>query len=241
VHGWVGERLFRWRSYAPLAALLAVVVITYRSPVPVGGPSAATLWVGVGLGLGALGLVIRGWAIGVASRGTSGRSTRAMRADTLSTTGPYSLVRHPLYLGNLLLWLGVAAVSGRPEALAITSFLFAPHYGLIMKAEDRFLRERFGDVFDQWSARTPALVPRPRHWTTAERAFDVRAVLARDHHALYAFIVSTCCIALARAQLDWQAVGIGWWIYLACGTVAFSMLWLVRRHTKWLGPTDEAD
>ena len=236
----VGDRLFRWRSHAPLVVLLVVLVIAYRSPVPVGGASATTLWVGIGLGLGGLGLAIRGWALGVASPGTSGGSTRAMRADTLSTTGPYSLVRHPLYLGNLLLWLGVAAVSGRLEAVALTLLLFTPYYGLIMKAEERFLRERFGDAFDRWSARTPALVPRLRYWTAAERAFDVRAVLAREHHALYAFIVSTSCVALARARLAWQAVGTGWWIYLSCGTAVFSTLWLMRRYSTWLRPTHEA-
>ncbi|MGB8874133.1 MAG: hypothetical protein WCC75_12145, partial [Desulfobaccales bacterium] len=45
---------------------------------------------------------------GLPPRGTSGRNTQGQVAETLNTTGIYSLVRNPLYLGNFLIWLGLS-------------------------------------------------------------------------------------------------------------------------------------
>ncbi len=52
------------------------------------------------------GLALRVIVVGHAPYGTSGRNTREQVADTLNTTGMYSIVRHPLYLANYLIILG---------------------------------------------------------------------------------------------------------------------------------------
>jgi len=59
------------------------------------------------LGVSILGETIRIFTVGYAPRNTSGRNTIAGQiADELNTSGIYSLVRHPLYLGNFFIWLG---------------------------------------------------------------------------------------------------------------------------------------
>ena len=235
-----GDWLFRWRSYPPLVVLVAVLIATALGPVPWGGPESTSIWVAAGLVLGFLGLAVRGSALAFVPQGTSGRATQAMRADTLNTAGLYSAVRHPLYLGNLLLWVGVATISGRPSMVFAIVVLFWLYYERIMIAEERFLFERFGSDFSEWAERTPAFVPSFRNWVPSSYDFDLRFLLGRDYHAFYGFVVASWVVVFVRSAAgagSWSP-GLGWWLYLGVGTALFCLLHLLRRHTKLLRPTD---
>lgn len=219
-------------------------------PEPYGGWAQTRTWVGVGMALGLFGLSIRAWAILGAAPGTSGRATRIMRADSLNISGAYAWVRHPLYFGNLLLWLGVAAVSGRPAAILAAIAWFPVVYGRIAAAEDSFLRAQFGSRFDEWAVRTPSLLPRlwsrraPGESTTASArpiqsdslargglAYSVRRAVARDYHAAFAFVASTWIVAGARAS-GWP--GGGWTAYLSVGVFVFLVAHVLKRRTALL-------
>jgi protein-S-isoprenylcysteine O-methyltransferase Ste14 len=83
-----------------------------------------------------------------------------LKNKELATSGPYALVRHPLYTGNVLLVMGFA-VAGQPlwaVPLAILFFWF--YYPPAIEYEDRKLHSIFGQAWVDWAARTPALVPR---------------------------------------------------------------------------------
>ncbi|MBW6498500.1 MAG: DUF1295 domain-containing protein [Bacteroidales bacterium] len=58
-----------------------------------------------------LGFGIRIYIVGHTPKNTSGRNTSGQLADELNTTGVYSVVRHPLYLGNFFMWLGMAVIT----------------------------------------------------------------------------------------------------------------------------------
>lgn len=62
------------------------------------------------------GLAVRIHTVGHAPAGTSGRNTRGQVADTLNTTGFYSIIRHPLYFGNLLISLGIVLLTAAPAS-----------------------------------------------------------------------------------------------------------------------------
>src|SRR5947207_1726484 len=98
---WVklGGWLFRHRTAAPLPIGLALLLVRYRASPPSWPLSVA------GVAMVALGELIRMWAvrhIGVISR------TRSDRLGPLVDSGPFALVRNPLYLGNIALWTGFA-------------------------------------------------------------------------------------------------------------------------------------
>lgn len=79
--------------------------------------------------------------------------------NTLVTSGPYSLCRHPLYVCNLLGILGLGAMT---ESLAVTAVLalaFALMYPAVIRTEDRFLASAFPE-FAEYARRTPAFFPR---------------------------------------------------------------------------------
>jgi protein-S-isoprenylcysteine O-methyltransferase Ste14 len=227
-----GRWLFRHRSYAPLIPLTYILVLTAFGPVPPGGAGALPWWRGAGIVLGFLGLAVRAWTLGVARAGTSSRGTVEPRAAALSTDGPYSVARHPLYLGNLLLWMGVAVLSGHPVGVAVTPLVFWIYYEKIMMAEERFLFEEFGPAYGEWVERTPAMLPRLTAYTRSSRSFSARVAMFRDYQAPYAFIAATTAVEVARSLGSGGLgfVGPGWAVYFVAGTLAYFGVNMLRRR-----------
>lgn len=84
-----------------------------------------------------------------------------LRTDhELVTIGPYRWVRHPVYLAFLGLLVGTGFVFARgvPQVFVAT-VLYLVGTAFRIHAEDGLLRERFGQAFDDYARRTPALVP----------------------------------------------------------------------------------
>ena len=105
--------------------------------------------------------VIAGWADlgGGVPDGISGQNERLIATD-LNTRSPYAFSRNPLYLGNLLITLGLCAIAHDLFVTALVVALFAAQYRAIIAAEESFLRGRFGARFDEYAARVPRFWPR---------------------------------------------------------------------------------
>ena len=82
-----------------------------------------------------------------------------VKNQELATVGPYSLVRHPLYTGNLLLLAGFTVASGLTWAVALSIVFWWFYYPTAIEYEDRKLRRMFGEPCAQWQQATPAVVP----------------------------------------------------------------------------------
>ena len=114
-----GDWLFRRRSYVPVALLpvVAASVAAGAHPVPL---AREREWEMLCFVMSFLGLAVRAWTIGTAPARTSGRNQGRQIAEVLNTTGPYSVVRNPLYVGNALMWAGVVLYARSPWlALAV--------------------------------------------------------------------------------------------------------------------------
>lgn len=115
---------------------------------------------GVGLVAVLAGAALRSWGAG-----------HLVKTDELTVTGPYARVRHPLYVGTLLVATGFALIVGSwPAAVALALFLpwfFLRYYPRKEESESRRLEERFGPAFAAYRAAVPALIPRLTPWTPA--------------------------------------------------------------------------
>ncbi|MGH2626866.1 MAG: methyltransferase family protein, partial [Anaerolineales bacterium] len=188
----------RRRGFVPLLLLPGLLLAALdRFRYPASGHRPDLLWEGMCLALSLLGLGVRVATVGFAPPGTSGRNRHAHVAAALNTTGMYSLVRHPLYLGNYLMWLGVAMLPRVWWAPVLVSLAFCLYYERIMFAEEEFLRRKFGATFMAWAARTPAMIPRRRQWQPPSRAFSARTVLQREYSGLLALVSSFTALELA--------------------------------------------
>jgi protein-S-isoprenylcysteine O-methyltransferase Ste14 len=185
-----GRRLFSARSLLPLAllpALLLAMPESVRLERTIGhDANTAIQW--ISLLMAFAGIALRCVTVATAPDGTSSRDTRALRAPTLNRTGMYSVVRHPLYLGNGLMWVGAAA-SMRVWWLAlIVALAYALYIERVMAYEEAFLEQSFGDAFRDWAAHTPAVVPRWSSWQATDRPVSWRRV-ASEHNGLLAVAV----------------------------------------------------
>ena len=137
----LARRRHRHRQFVTIAyvLLLSVVGLPQRAP--------ALFWPGVALVFA--GEAVRLWASG-----------HVNKDRVLATTGPYAFVRHPLYVGNNVIVAGFCLASGRwwsfPLWLALALAFFPP----AIAHEDALLHRLFGSAWEEWSARTRALVPR---------------------------------------------------------------------------------
>ena len=73
--------------------------------------------------------------------------------------GAYGLVRHPIYLGVMLIWLGLSVAFLSPIAFIITAVYVVPIYILYMRSEERMMKEEFGEAYARYCRRVPMLLP----------------------------------------------------------------------------------
>jgi len=144
-----GNFLFKYRGYLPLiivAVGLAVFIEPHLTVIHFFVLKYSTVEF-IGLFISLFGLFIRAYAVGHTPANTSGRNTKEQLADELNTTGIYSMVRHPLYLGNFFMWLGAAVLTKNGWFIVAFILLYWIYYERIMFAEEQFLRRKFGSVY----------------------------------------------------------------------------------------------
>jgi protein-S-isoprenylcysteine O-methyltransferase Ste14 len=149
----LGGWLFKHRTTIPLPIVVALIVI----PPPRSQGSFWTLTATTGVLVIALGEAIRLWGvhhIGAISR------TRSDRLGPLIDTGPFSLVRNPLYLGNLLLWAGFTIAAELLWLLPFVVLLLAIEYHAIVRWEERLLESRLGESYRHYMTRVSRWIPR---------------------------------------------------------------------------------
>tara|TARA_B100000902_G_scaffold200776_1_gene191330 strand:- start:265 stop:864 length:600 start_codon:yes stop_codon:yes gene_type:complete len=139
--------------------------------------------------LSVIGFLVRFYTIGTTPKGTSGRNTKEQAAAVLNSTGMYSLLRHPLYLGNYLIWLGISLATFNIYFVVIMSLLFWIYYERIMFAEERFLEGKFGNDYLNWSNTLPAFIPALLNFKKSETPFSIITVLRREYASILAAVI----------------------------------------------------
>jgi protein-S-isoprenylcysteine O-methyltransferase Ste14 len=153
--------LSRWAHFGPLFLAGWLLSDGGRMWAPLRTPfmtrSETSFW--IASAVTAVGLSFTIWARRHLGRNWSGSVT--ITADhELITTGPYRLARHPIYTGLLIAFAGNALVVG--EVRGLIAFAFAIAFAALwrkLRLEERFMREQFGQAYEEYSRRVAAVVP----------------------------------------------------------------------------------
>jgi protein-S-isoprenylcysteine O-methyltransferase Ste14 len=234
-----GHWLFRWRSYFPLIILplVAVAFFEYNTVERLFGDGAENTFKAFCILMSFSGLMIRALTIGYVPRGTSGRNTRGgQKADYLNSTGMYSIVRHPLYLGNFLIFMGAVFFIQSLWFSVIASLLFALYYERIMFAEEAYLRQKYGAAFTVWAATVPAFIPKLARWTSPELRFSMRNILKREYTGLFYITAIFPLIDLVGDYVSAETFMLnpGWGLFFLTGLVLYTTLRTLKKRTRLL-------
>jgi protein-S-isoprenylcysteine O-methyltransferase Ste14 len=175
----VGGWLFRHRTVIPLPIALALIIL------PPDSSSVVLVW--LGLLTVVFGELLRLTA--VRHIGTISR-TRTDRLGPLVASGPFRWVRNPLYIGNAVLWIGLALVAQLPWLVAPIALLLALEYHAIVRWEEQLLAERLGQPYRDYMRAVPRWVPRPPQTSgnPARPAFGWQETLFSERGTLIAIV-----------------------------------------------------
>jgi protein-S-isoprenylcysteine O-methyltransferase Ste14 len=231
-----GNWLFRWRSYLPLVMIGLVLLALREYRYPGDSHYLDHLWEGFCLLVSYLGLGIRIFAIGYAADGTSGRNTKKHVADTLNTTGAYSVVRNPLYVGNFFMGLGIALFAHLWWLTLIYVLLFWIYYERIIFAEEAYLRTKFGDTYLLWANARPVIVPDLRRYRRPRASFSLKRVLRREYGGFFAVILAFSVLEVVGDWITLKKVEIDpiWATFLGTGFVVWVVLRTLKKKTSLL-------
>jgi protein-S-isoprenylcysteine O-methyltransferase Ste14 len=180
-----GSFLFKYRNTV-FPVFLAILFVVFP-PVLYGGSLQSDLRLDlVGVALCIAGQVIRGAVIGFAYIKRGGLN-KQVYADTLVTKGIFGVTRNPLYVGNLLAAAGILVVHNNPMVYLIGGVFTLASYQAIVLTEERFLRNKFGEEFEQYCREVPRWRPRLSRLrgATDGMTFQWGKVVMKDY--------STCC------------------------------------------------
>jgi protein-S-isoprenylcysteine O-methyltransferase Ste14 len=230
-----GNWLFKRRSWLPVFMITAGIIMMYM------GNRQAILFDMrdelIFLLVSMLGQTIRILTVGFTPKNTSGRNTvNGQIADELNVTGIYSLLRHPLYLGNFFMWLGPVLFLRSGWCVVVFGLFYWLYYERIMFAEEQFLRRKFGETYDKWSETVSSFIPLTFNYIAPKLPFSVRNVLKREYNSFVnIFVIFTLLDLFRNYFLSGRIYFTEIWIWLFAG--AF-VIWItvrtIHKRTGWL-------
>ncbi len=234
-----GDFLFRHRSNLPLIIIIiGLAVFFYQQmnrDLMFSDALGNNFWEYICFGVGILGFLIRVHVVAYTPPQTSGRNTKEGQvADVLNTTGLYSTIRHPLYLGNFFMWLGVAMLTENLWFMVAFTLFYMLYYERIMYAEEAFLQEKFSGAYEEWSSKTNTILPNLSNYKGAEVSFQLKKVIKKEKNGILALFLLFWIFELIEnyLQLDAFYLEKSFWLYGLVATLLYYVVVKVLRMLK---------
>jgi len=226
-----GNWLFKRRSWLPVLLIapgLAVMYFVNRQSI-LYNLSEELIFLLVSL----FGQLIRIFTVGFAPGNTSGRNTvYGQLADEINRSGIYSIVRHPLYVGNFFMWLGPALFLRSAWFTIVFTFAYWLYYERIMFAEEQYLRRKFQEAYDSWSAKVGAVLPSFKNYIPPTLTFSLKTVMRREYNSFINIFVIFAAMDVVRNYIVSERLTITpFWEWMLAGA---GLLWIILRtiHKK---------
>jgi len=228
----IGNFAFGYRDYiAPVSIAVAVLL---SAPRPFLGDRALDPWWDVAaLAVALAGQALRVLVIGLAYIQRGGKN-KQIAADRLVVDGIFAHARHPLYVGNFLLLVGLMMIWNSALGYAVAAALAIGLF-CMARAEEVFLRRKFGAAFDAYCARVPRFIPRLRGLgrTLAGFRFDWKRVVRKEYGTTFSWTTTAVALLmLERVIWDGCAAAAPALLRLGAAWLVAAALWGTARWMK---------
>lgn len=187
----LGNLLFHNRNWL---FPLFYIVLFIPSPEVFNNPVTAMV---IGFSIALLGQIIRVITIGLVYIVRGGKDRRVY-AEGLVTTGIFSHCRNPLYVGNILILAGLGVASNSLIFMVIATPLFLFFYQAIVMAEENFLRNKFGQGFDDYCRKVNRWFPNffGLGKTLRSMKFNWSRVIIREYTTTYIWLTGAVLVVM---------------------------------------------
>ncbi len=234
----IGNFLFRYRGEIPVLFLVVGLYVRYNHYEA--GNIYDAYYDLACLAVSLFGFGLRIHAVGYSPKGTSGRNTNKQLATNLNMTGLYSIVRHPLYLANFIIWLPIAMLSHSTLFLLAFLFFFIAFYWQIIKVEEAFLKKKFGRFYLDWRQQTPAFIPNFLLYSKSYMAFNWKKVLRKEKNGIVAIFLTYFLFQIAHAIGSHQSIAlfihenVFWIIMLTISIGYYFIMKMLMIRSAWI-------
>ncbi|HEX2867670.1 MAG TPA: isoprenylcysteine carboxylmethyltransferase family protein [Ignavibacteriales bacterium] len=185
----IQAKIFKYRSYTPIPFLILMILF--------GAPNVYSII--LGFIVAASGELIRLW--GVSYAGSETRTTGSVGGTYLVISGPFGHTRNPLYVGNILLYMGIGIMSmALFPYLQIAAFIFFYlQYKFIINEEEGYLRKAFGKEYEEYYANVPRFLPRVTAYQNnnlTQPKYNIAAGLKSERRTLQAFSIVSLTVII---------------------------------------------
>jgi len=176
----IATKIFKYRSYTPIPFVILMLIFE----------NATITSLIIGFVIAVSGELIRLW--GVSWAGSETRTTGGVGGTYLVISGPFAHVRNPLYVGNILMYLGLGIMSMSlfPYLQIVAILFFIMQYQFIVKEEEGFLIKKFGDDYQKYLQNVPRFFPRVTKYkdkSIPQPNYSLSAGLKSETRTLQAF------------------------------------------------------
>lgn len=233
-----GNFLFKHRSYLPIVIIVVGLIVFVQSKIS-GSQPEWVVYYDIGCVLvSAFGLLIRCIAVGYSADHTSGRNTKSGQiADEINSTGLYSICRHPLYVGNFFMWLGIAMFTFNFWFLMAFVFVYWLYYERIIYAEEAFLIDKYGTQYLDYAENVPAFVPALSKWKKSKYEFSWIKVIRQEKTGILNLFLMVFVFKTLGAYLlhqNWHDIYTYWSIGLLFGIAWYVVIKVIQKNTQLL-------
>jgi protein-S-isoprenylcysteine O-methyltransferase Ste14 len=186
-----GDFVFKHRDTLPVPFIvITVLLLVFTKPTLTEGHARLLLFI-----IGSI-VILGGEAIRIWAVGYSGGTTRSKKliADRLVVEGPYSIIRNPLYAGNFLIALGFSLLANAAVLVPLVILYFVIEYYPIVRREEYFLLEKFGDSYGRYLADVPRFFP--KKFKTKKAVYDPSALKGERWTVLGIVLMFVCMIGI---------------------------------------------
>lgn len=231
----LGNWLFVRRSWLPIFVYIVAILALFYDGDEV-YLYQASWYIYLCLGVSLIGMVIRAATIGFVPKNTSGRNTsEGQVADTINTKGMYTVFRHPLYVGNFFMWLGLIMYVAVDWFVLVAVILYFIYYEKIILAEEAYMKSKFGVSYSKFCDNTNIIIPKFL-WNSPDLDFSIINIIKREYYGLFYLILSFVLIDLFKNFFvlgQWHVSQL--WIYIGLSvTISSLIVRIISKCTKWL-------